>query len=136
MVFSYLKKLILIPIPVLLVFGFFCHTSFAQDFVSHNHTNHAQHEQGTHTSDCGTPNAGCLMKHNHEQLTIAVVQNSRSADQKIKKTPDTTPVFLLSPYIDDVGKSLNKQILFVDEDSPGTTLYHNWPVGLARSHLS
>lgn len=136
MAFSYLKKLILIPIPVLLVFGFFCHTSFAQDFVSQHHGGHAQHEQGAHTSDCGTPNAGCLMQHNHQQLTIAVVQNSRNDDQKTKKTPDTTPVFLLSQYDDDVGKALNKQILFIDEDSPGVTLYRNWPIGLARSHLS
>ncbi len=136
MAFSYLKKMILIPIPILLVFGFFCHASFAQDFTPHDETSHTQHEQSAHTSDCGTPNAGCLMQHNHQQLTIAVVQNSRSADQKTKKTPDITPVFLLSQYADDVGKTLNKQIPYFDEDSPQTNLYRNWPVGLARSHLS
>lgn len=76
------------------------------------------------------------MQHSHQQLTIAVVQNSRGTDQKTKKTPDTTPVFLISHYADDVGKVINKQIPYLDEDSPATNFYQNWPIGLARSHLS
>jgi len=136
MVLSYLKKLMLIPIPVLLVFGFFCHTSFAQDFVSQHYGDHTQHEQGVHTSNCGMLNTECLMQHSHEQLTIAVVQNFHNNNQKTKKIPDITPVFLIAPHTDDVEKVIDKQIIVPNEGSSRTNLYRNWPVVLPRSHLS
>lgn len=136
MTFSYLKKLILIPIPVLLVFGFFCHTSFTQDFVSQHYGDPAQHEQGAHTSDCGTPDVGCLMQHSHKQLTIAVNQNTQVNNLKTRKTT-VMPVFLVADYTDrDVNLLRRKLVYFEDSHIQAKTLYLNWPVGLARSHLS
>lgn len=136
MAFSYLKKLILLPIPILLVFGFFCHASFAQGVEMNHDESHTQHQQGTHNNDCGTLGVDCVMQHNHNQLTIATVQGVLSTDQITKKVPNIIPVFLVADYSDKTENKLGRRLIFHKDSSPNTNPYHNWPVGLARSHLS
>ena len=134
MAFPYLKKIILLPILILLVFGFFCHESFAQGLEVNSNESYIEHQQSIHRSDCGALGIDCVIQDN--QFIVATVQNMQSINQTTKKTLGINPVFLLVVYNGGPEGELDKRPIFYKSSSPDTSPYQSWPVGLARSHLS
>jgi len=135
MTVSYLKKNILIPISVLLSLGFFWYTSFAGNTHFSVHDANRQHQQVVQHINCGSSSSSDCPTH-YNQAIIAIIPNTQKINQEINKTSDTNPVFLSTNHYDGLVSNLGKQSIFYQDSFLDITLNLNWPVGLARSHLS